>query len=190
MQDSDRLVVRVLTGSLRKGSFNRGLQRALPELAPDTMRVEALDGMGELPLYDEDLEATSFPHVATQMAEEIRRADGLIICTPEYNNSVPGVLKNAIDWLSRLPKQPFSEKPVALMSVSTGSFGGARSQMALRPALVTLNALVLNRPNVLIANARQKFDLETGDLRDGGTREQVRKQLVAFEAWIRRLAPR
>ncbi len=102
---------------------------------------------------------------------------------------MPGVLKNGIDWLSRVQKQPFSEKPVAVMSASNGAFGGVRSQLALRPSLVTLNAFVLNRPNVLITFAKQKFDVETGDLRDDETKEQIRKQLVAFGAWIRRLAP-
>ena len=190
MPDTAQLHVRSVCGSLRKASFNRGVERMLPDLAPATMRVERLEGIGALPLYDGDIEATRFPDDVTGMAEAIRDADGLIICTPEYNNSVPGVLKNAIDWLSRLPKQPFSEKPVALMSASTGSFGGVRSQLALRPALVTLNAFVLNRPGVLIANAKSKFDVETGDLRDEETKQQISKQLVAFEAWIRRLQPR
>ena len=190
MTATDHVSVVSVSGSLRKASFNRGIERALPGLAPETMNIEPLEGIGALPLYDGDIEDTHFPDEVTRMAEAIRAADGLVICTPEYNNSVPGVLKNAIDWLSRLPKQPFSEKPVALMSASTGSFGGVRSQLALRPALVTLNAHVLNRPNVLVANAKQKFDVDTGDLRDEDTREQIRKQLTAFEAWIRRLQPR
>jgi chromate reductase len=179
-----------MSGSLRKASYNRGVERALPSLAPAGMRIGPLAGIGALPLYDEDVEATGMPNEVSRMAEAISAANGLIICTPEYNNSVPGVLKNAIDWLSRVSKQPFSEKPVALMSASPGSFGGVRSQLALRPALATLNAFVLNRPNVLIANARQKFDVDTGDLRDEDAKEQIRKQLAAFEAWIRRLAPR
>ena len=190
MGGATQLTIRSICGSLRQASFNHGVERTLPSLAPEAMRVEPLEGIGALPHYDGDIEATRFPEEVTRMAEAIRSADGVIICTPEYNNSVPGVLKNAIDWLSRLPKQPFSEKPVALISASTGSFGGVRSQLALRPALATLNAFVLNRPNVLIANARQKFDVDTGELRDGETKEQIRKQLVAFETWIRRLQPR
>ena len=178
-----------ICGSLRKASFNGGLQRALPALAQPTLRIEALDGVGALPLYDGDIEAADFPDPLQGMAEAIRAADGLVICTPEYNNSVPGVLKNAIDWLSRVPQQPFSDKPVALQSASTGSYGGARCQLALRPVLATLNAWVLNRPGVLVANARVKFDEATGDLRDEDTRQQIAKQLAAFESFIRRLRP-
>lgn len=190
MADTDPLRIRSICGSLRKASYNAALQRALPALAPASMRIEALDGVGALPLYDGDLEARGFPEAVMTMAEAIRAADGLIICTPEYNNSVPGVLKNAIDWLSRVPKQPFSDKPVALQSASTGQFGGVRSQLALRPILGTLNAFVLNRPGVLIAQARSKFDESTGDLKDPATSELIGKQLVTFEAFVRRLQPR
>lgn len=186
----DPLLIRSICGSLRQKSFNRAVQRALPGLAPETMRVEPLGGVGDLPLYDGDVEAQGLPAAALAMADAIRAADGLIICTPEYNNSVPGVLKNAIDWLSRVPRQPFAEKPVALQSASPGQFGGARSQLALRPVLATLNAFVLNRPGVLIGQARSKFDPASGELTDAETLEQIRKQLVAFEAFVRRLMPR
>lgn len=186
----DPLLIRSICGSLRQESFNRAVQRALPGLAPETMRVEPLEGVSDLPLYDGDVEAQGLPAAALAMADAIRAADGLIICTPEYNNSVPGVLKNAIDWLSRVPRQPFAEKPVALQSASPGQFGGARSQLALRPVLATLNAFVLNRPGVLIGQARSKFDPASGELTDTETREQIRKQLVAFEAFVRRLMPR
>jgi len=179
-----------MCGSLRQMSFNRAVERALPSLAPDTMRIEPLESIGAFPLYDGDVEARGMPEPVMAMADAIRAADGLIICTPEYNNSVPGVLKNAIDWLSRVPKQPFAEKPVALQSASPGQFGGVRSQLALRPALATLNAFVLNRPVVLIGQARSKFDAASGDLKDPETMEQIRKQLVAFEAFVRRLMPR
>jgi chromate reductase len=188
MPDRPILKVRSLCGSLRKGSYNAGLRRALPALAPEGMLVEPLDGIADLPLYNGDIEAEGFPEPVTAMAEAIRAADGIVICTPEYNNSIPGTLKNAIDWLSRLPHQPFSEKPVALQSASTGAFGGVRAQLAIRPALVTLNAFVLNRPAVLVAQAKSKFD-ETGELKDEATLDQMRKQLAAFEIWIRRLMP-
>ena len=178
-----------LCGSLRQGSFNRGVERALTALAPKTMSISALEGLGDLPLYNTDIENAGFPPPVTAMGEAIREADGLVIVTPEYNNSVPGVLKNGIDWLSRLPDQPFSEKPVALISASPGMFGGVRSQMALRPALVTLNAFVMNRPGVFIAQARSKFDPETSDLTDEATRDLIAKQLSAFAEWILRLTP-
>ena len=189
---TERAILRIasLCGSLRKASFNAGLERALPALAPDSLKIEPLRGLFEFPLYSGDIEAEGFPAPVQAMAEAIRAADGLVICTPEYNNSVPGVLKNAIDWMSRLPHQPFSEKPVALQSASTGAFGGVRSQLALRPVLATLNAFVMNRPGVLVADARSKFDESTGELHDEGTRQQIAKQLVAFEAFVRRLAPR
>jgi chromate reductase len=154
------------------------------------MRIEPLESIAAFPLYDGDLEARGIPAPVIAMADAVRAADGLIICTPEYNNSVPGVLKNAIDWLSRVPKQPFSDKPVALQSASPGQFGGARSQLALRPALATLNAFVLNRPGVLVGQARSKFDEGSGELTDADTLEQIRKQLAAFEAFVRRLMPR
>jgi chromate reductase, NAD(P)H dehydrogenase (quinone) len=190
MAEARPLLVRSICGSLRKGSFNAAVRRALPALAPDGMWVEPLDGIGDMPLYNGDVEAAGFPDAVTKCADAIRAADGLVISTPEYNNSVPGVLKNAIDWLSRLPHQPFSEKPVALQSASPGQFGGVRSQLAIRPALVTLNAFVLNRPAVLIGQARSKFDETTGELTDEATKEQIRKQLAAFAAWMRRLMPR
>jgi chromate reductase len=190
MAETRPLRVRSICGSLRKGSYNAAVRRALPALAPDDMSIEPLDGIGDMPLYNGDVEAAGFPDAVTKFAESIRAADGLVISTPEYNNSVPGVLKNAIDWLSRLPNQPFSEKPVALQSTSPGQFGGVRSQLAIRPALVTLNAFVLNRPAVLITQARSKFDEKTGELTDEATKEQIGKQLTAFAAWIRRLMPR
>jgi chromate reductase len=190
MADVKPIHIRSICGSLRKGSFNAAVRRALPALAPEGMRIEPLDGIGDMPLYDGDVEAEGFPPAVTAVAEAMRAADGLVICTPEYNNSVPGVLKNAIDWLSRLPQQPFSEKPVALQSASPGQFGGVRSQLAIRPALVTLNAFILNRPAVLINQARSKFDAATGELTDEPTRDVIRKQLAAFDAWVRRLMPR
>lgn len=185
---ADELQVASLCGSLRKGSFNRGVERALPGLAPEGVRISALDGLAEIPPYNGDIEEAGFPPAVTALGEAVRAADGLVIVTPEYNNSVPGVLKNGIDWLSRLPDQPFSEKPVALISASTGMFGGVRSQIALRPALVTLNAFVMNRPGVFIAQARAKFDPDTIDLTDEPTRDLIARQLAAFRSWIRRLA--
>jgi chromate reductase len=187
MAEAGPLRIRSICGSLRKGSFNAAVRRALPALAPAGLMIEPLDGIGDMPLYNGDVEAAGFPPAVTAFADAMRAADGIVICTPEYNNSVPGVLKNAIDWLSRVEKQPFNEKPVALLSASPSQFGGVRSQLAIRPALVTLNAFVLNRPGIMITNARSKFDEATGELADEATKDMIRKQLVAFEAWIRRL---
>lgn len=187
MAEVGGLTILALCGSLRQASNNAGLRRALPAFAPDGMTIAPLDGIGDFPLYDGDIETAGIPPVVAAFGATIRAADGVIFCTPEYNNSVPGVLKNALDWLSRLPQQPFSEKPVAVQSVSTGPYGGVRCQLALRPVLATLNAYVLNRPGVLVANAKDKFDAATGDLTDRDTKELVGKQLAAFQVFVKRM---
>ena len=120
--------VLVICGSLRKGSLNRAIVNTLPALAPDGMRFTEAPSFAGLPIYDADLQADGFPPAVEAMGEAIRTADGVIIVTPEYNYSVPGGLKNAIDWISRLPNQPFAGKPVALQSASGGILGGARMQ--------------------------------------------------------------
>src|SRR5690349_3397803 len=109
---TESLRVVTLCGSLRRGSYNAAIARALPALAPEGMDITALGSPGEFPLYDADIQAQGFPAPVTAMADAIRAADGVIFVTPEYNYSVPGVLKNAIDWLSRLQPQPFAGKPV------------------------------------------------------------------------------
>jgi chromate reductase len=123
------------------------------------------------------------------MAEAIRAADGVVIVTPEYNYSVPGVLKNAIDWLSRLPSQPFAGKPLAIQSASPGALGGARAQYHLRQMLVFLDAMVLNKPEVMVSGAASKISPE-GELTDEATRKFLAGQLEAFAAFIRRVGPR
>src|ERR1700760_2150648 len=118
-----------LVGSLRKGSFNAAIPRALPELAQERVAIEPLPSVGEFPLYNHDVQDKGFPPVVNTTAEAIRKADGVIIVTPEYNHSIPGALKNAIDWISRLPNQPFAGKPVALETSSPSLFGGLRAQL-------------------------------------------------------------
>jgi chromate reductase len=120
------------------------------------------------------------------MGEAIGKADGVIIVTPEYNYSVPGVLKNAIDWLSRLPTKPFAGKPVAIQSASPGIFGGVRAQHHLRQTLVFLDARALAQPEVTVTQAAAKFDGKTGELTDKTTREFIARQLQAFAAFARR----
>lgn len=116
---SDTLKVVTLLGSLRKGSFNGMVARSLPQLAPAGMDVSALPSIGDIPLYDADVQQEDgFPQSVEALAEQIRQADGVVIVTPEYNYSVPGGLKNAIDWLSRLPQQPLSGKPVLIQTSS------------------------------------------------------------------------
>jgi chromate reductase, NAD(P)H dehydrogenase (quinone) len=188
---SDRKPLRfvVLLGSLRRGSHNAAIARALPALAPEGVSTAPLGSAGDLPLYNADIQAEGFPAAVQQMGEAIARADGVIIVTPEYNYSVPGVLKNAIDWVSRLPAQPFASKPVAIQSGSPGMLGGARAQYHLRQSLVFLDARVLNKPEVMIAQIASKVDPATGELTDEATRKVIAGQLQAFAAFVRRWAP-
>ncbi len=174
----------VMVGSLRKGSYNAAVARALPALAPEGVTIVPLGSVGDFPLYNADVQATGFPAAALAMGEAIRAADAVIIVTPEYNHSVPGGLKNAIDWLSRLPGQPFAGKPVALQSASPGLFGGIRAQLHLRGAFVYLDARPLNKPEILIAQVNQKVDA-SGELTDPATRGFLADQLKALAAAVR-----
>src|SRR5215510_3577793 len=185
MAETAPLGVISICGSLRKGSFNAALQRVLPELAPPSMTIEALPGIGEMPLYNTDLRAEGFPDSVTAMAESIRKADGVIFCTPEYNYSIPGVLKNAIDWLSRLQDQPFADKPILLQSATAGVLGGARMQYHMRQVMIYLDAMVFNRPEVFIGSASTKFDADL-NLTDPATRDIVQKQFAGLETFARR----
>ncbi|TCZ59686.1 NADPH-dependent FMN reductase [Roseicella aquatilis] len=185
MSDSTLHVVTLL-GSLRKGSYNAAIARALPALAPQGVRISALRSIAEFPHYDADVQATGFPPAVTAMAEAIRAADGVIIVTPEYNYSVPGVLKNALDWLSRLSPQPFAGKPVAIQTASPGMIGGARAQYHLRQSLVFLDAQVLNKPEVMVGQVAGKVSAETLELTDQATRDFIAGQLAAFATFARR----
>ena len=174
-----------MLGSLRAGSLNGMLARALPGLAPAGVEVAPLPGLGTLPLYDADVQARGFPPEVEALAEAIRAADGVVIVSPEYNYSLPGVLKNALDWLSRLPQQPLAKKPVAIMSVSPGGVGGARMQHHLRQVLVFLDAYVLPRPEIMVGGAAGKFDEAAGTLTDQSTRDHVAAHLQAFAGFAR-----
>ena len=176
-----------ICGSLRAGSYNRMAMRLLPQLAPPGMSIAEAPSFAAFPLYNEDIHNTSgFPAGVTALADAIRAADGVIFCTPEYNFSLPGGLKNAIDWVSRLPNQPFAGKPVAIQSASPGPLGGARVQYDLRRAMVFLDALTLNKPEVFIGACASKFDEKTGELTDTTTRTFMTQQLEAFSKFIDR----
>jgi chromate reductase len=190
MADSKPLKLVTLLGSLRKGSFNAAVARALPALAPADVTVVALPAIRGLPVYDADLQAEGIPDSVRDLGAAIRGADGVVIVTPEYNYSIPGGLKNAIDWISRLENQPFGGKPVAIQSASPGGLGGARAQYHLRQVLVFLDALVLNKPEVFVREVTAKIDKGTGELADPATREVISAQLAAFAGFIRRVAPR
>ena len=174
-----------ISGSLRKGSFNTAALRAAQGLAPEGMTIEVAQ-IGDLPLYNDDVRAAGFPPPVERLRAQIAAADAVLLVTPEYNYSISGVLKNAIDWASRPPSQPFEAKPVAIMGASPGLFGSARAQYHLRQMLIFLNAMPLNRPEVMIGQAQNKFDAD-GNLTDEPTREFVRKLLVALRDWTERL---
>ncbi|MGE4448040.1 NADPH-dependent FMN reductase [Azospira oryzae] len=174
-----------LVGSLRQASYNRMVANTLPELAPAGVGISTLPALHDIPLYDGDVEAKGIPPAVTALAEAIRAADGLIIVTPEYNYSVPGVLKNAIDWLSRVPNQPFAGKPVLLQSASMGPFGGARAQYHLRQVLIYLNPRVFNVPEVMVGGVQNKVDAAAGKLNDASTRDHIAGQLARFADFIR-----
>lgn len=172
-------------GSLRKGSYNRALLRAAVELTPQDARLEVFDLEG-IPLFNQDLEQ-SMPDKVKEFKSKIRSADAILIVTPEYNYSIPGVLKNAIDWASRpFGDNSFEGKPVAVMSASPGILGGARAQYHLRQVFVFLNVHPVNRPEVFVTLANQKFD-EKGTLTDEKTKEFVQKLLEALVTWTRKL---
>lgn len=175
-----------ICGSLRTKSYNASLCRALAELAPEEMTIVPAPSVGTLPHYDADLQAEGFPAPVLELGKLVADTDGVIIVSPEYNYSIPGVLKNALDWLSRLPNQPFRNKAVALQSVSTGILGGARAQYHMRQVMVFLEARVFNRPEVIVPNAKGKFDEVAGTLTDVATREMISKQLVDFEQFVAR----
>ena len=165
-----------ISGSLREKSYNALLLQAAMELAPQGMRIRTASV--DLPLFNEDIEQDK-PESVVQLRSQIASADAVLIVTPEYNYSVPGVLKNAIDWVSRPPDQPFNMKPVAIMGASPGRIGTARAQYHLRQIMVCLNAAVLNKPEVMVGGVMKLFD-DNGRLTDDSTREHVAKLLVAL----------
>jgi chromate reductase, NAD(P)H dehydrogenase (quinone) len=185
--------VNVITicGSLRQASYNAMVQRALPTLAPEGLSLTEAPPFAAFPLYNADLQtSTGFPGPVTVLADAIRAADGVIIVSPEYNYSIPGGLKNALDWVSRLPNQPFAGKPIALQSASPGPLGGGRVQYDLRRAMVFLDAFVLNKPEIFIGGCASKIDEKTGAITDESTRNFIKQQLAAFVSFIAQLAPR
>ena len=187
MVDTQGIRVLGISGSLRRGSFNTAALRAARELMPTGMELEIYEGLREIPPYDDDLrQGQGYPSAVAELRARIKAADALLIATPEYNYSVPGVLKNAIDWASRPPEQPFDGKPIAIMGASPGALGTARAQYHLRQMFVFLNGMVLNRPEVMTAQAGTRFDAE-GRLTDEKTREFVQALLVALKDWTERL---
>jgi chromate reductase len=180
--------VLMICGSLRKGSFNRALMNALPPLASPEMKLTEAPPFRGFPLYDADLQASAgFPADVMALSHAIRAADGVLIITPEYNYGIPGGLKNAVDWVSRIENQPFREKPVAIQSATGGPLGGARMQYHLRQALTFLNAFIFGTPEIFVGSAQTKFDDKTLELKDEPTKKIIGQQLAAFEKFIDRV---
>ncbi len=186
-----RSTIRVLgiAGSLRARSYNRGLLLAASELAPPGMEIHPFERLGDIPHYNADLDLPdAWPEAAAALRSAIREADALLIATPEHNYGIPGVLTNAIDWMSRPPATSVLKgKPAAILGASAGAFGTARGQLALRQTLASTGTPVLLRPEVFVTHARDKFDAE-GRLTDAPTRAHVEKLVHALAEWTRRFS--
>lgn len=185
MSDAQQIKVLGISGSLRKGSYNSAALREAQRVAPAGMQIEIAD-IAQIPLYNDDVRVAGFPAPVERLVAQIRAADAVLFVTPEYNYSVPGVLKNAIDWVSRAPEQPLAGKPAAIMGVSPGRLGTARAQYHLRQTMVFLDAHLLNKPEVMIGNAGQLFDAD-GALADEATRGYIVRLLEALREWTMRL---
>jgi chromate reductase len=183
---SDTISVLGIAGSLRRGSYNRALLRSAQSLTADDLRLDVFDLHG-VPFFDADVEKEGDPDPVKVLKRRVREADALVIATPEYQHSLPGVLKNVLDWASRPPKDPpLKGKPIAMMGATPGRYGTARAQAELRKVLAYNDAVVVNRPEVLVANARETFD-EDGELVDETARELVCELLAALGWWARLL---
>ncbi len=181
MSDPKSISVLGICGSLRKGSFNRAALNIAIELAPPGMEVTVAD-IASIPLYDEDVRAQGFPPSVETLRQQIRAADALLFACPEYNYSMSGVLKNAIDWASRPPDQPFAGKPVAMLGAAASMAGSARAQLHLRGSCVFLDMHPLNKPEVLIFQAQNKFDAD-GKLTDDTACGLIRDLMTTLYQW-------
>src|SRR5215470_9786008 len=173
-----------IAGSLRRESYNRAALREATKLLPENATIDTFELDG-IPGFNQDEEQNP-PAKVVELKKRVRESDAILIVTPEYNYSIPGVLKNAIDWASRPPEQPFDGKPIGFMGASAGVFGSGRAQYHLRQCFVFLNGLIMNRPEVMIPQAQNKFDAD-GNLTDQATREFITAHLAAFKAWALRL---
>jgi chromate reductase len=188
MAKANQLRVLVICGSLREGSYNAIVAKTLSELAPEDMNLVDAPSFDDFPLYNADIQKESgFPEEVVAFGNAIRDADGVIVVSPEYNFSIPGGLKNAFDWISRLKDQPFQGKPVALQSASPSPLGGGRVQYHLRQLMVFLDALVLNKPEIFVSDVANKIDEENAEITDEKTRNFLSQQLAAFADFIRKV---
>src|SRR5260370_11759914 len=181
VEEPSKLTILGISGSGRKGSYNTALLESAKELLPQGATLEVVD-VSKLPLYNQDLEH-DLPEAVKELKKRIGGADAILIATPEHNYSVTAVLKNAIEWGNRPPRDAsWSGKPAAVISASTGLRGGVRAQLHLRQIIIDLNMSPINRPILLVANARDKFD-ENLKLIDGGRLQPLRAVLSSRLAW-------
>ncbi|WP_232247946.1 NADPH-dependent FMN reductase [Kitasatospora azatica] len=183
MTDVDMTILAV-SGSLREGSFNSRLVRQAVELAPSGVLVEVYDRLRDIPPYDQDDDGEDVPEPVADLRRRIRHADGLLILTPEYNYSLPGQLKNAIDWMSRpFGQSPLARKPVAIGGASTTGFGTVRAQLALRQTLLWTDSRLVVKPELHLAKAHEKFD-SSGELADEAARMMLGDLVAALAGLI------
>lgn len=182
---AEKIRILGISGSLREGSYNSGALRAAVELCPDEAAIELFD-IADIPAFNQDNDQDP-PTVVREFKEKIRGSDAILFSTPEYNYSIPGVLKNAIDWASRpYGDSAWDGKPAAIMGASIGGIATARAQYDLRKMMVFLNMFPINRPEVMIGNCGDKFDAE-GNLTDEESRKFILQMLEALIVWTKKL---
>ena len=182
------LRILAIAGSLRRESHNRRLLQAATELAPAGIRISLYDELAAIPMFDEDLEAATSggPDCVRRLRKAVAASHGLLIATPEYNQSMPGVLKNALDWLSRGTPEVLASKPVATIGASAGRWGTRLAQASLRQVLNATEALVMPAPALYLADAAHAFDAQ-GKLTDARTRQMLESVVATLSEWIARV---
>jgi len=175
----------ILEGSLRRASLSRAAGRAAAGLLPDSMDAVALPNPGTLPLFNQDVLDEGMPEAVSALVTAVEGVDALLIVTPEYNWSIPGGLKNAIDWLSRKNPNPLANKPVTIWSVSPGLLGGARVHEGLRHTLFSQDMIIMAKPEVQIAGAKGKLDVDAGQITNADTEAFLRGHLSSFAAFCK-----
>jgi chromate reductase, NAD(P)H dehydrogenase (quinone) len=185
MEQPSKVAILGISGSGRKGSYNRALLEAAKQLLPKDATLEVVD-VSRLPLYNQDLEH-DLPEAVKELKKKIRSADAILIATPEHNYSITAVLKNAIEWGNRPPRDAsWSGKPAAVISASSGLRGGVRAQLHLRQIMIDLNMYPINRPLLLVANAKDKFD-DNLKLTDEESLQTLQEVLHSLVKWTRKL---